>query len=76
MIFDFSTLLTLDLFGAPLGRLLEACWLHRKFALADHRSSKPTKFELEGLYGNPLYEHFRVGMFEFVLDQLPSFIDI
>ena len=37
-----------------LGRLLEACRVHRKVAL--ERSSKPTKYELQGPYGDPVYE--------------------
>ena len=37
-----------------LGRLPEARQVHRKVAL--ERSSKPTKYELQGPYGNPVYE--------------------
>ena len=39
-----------------LGRLLEACQVHEKVAL--EHSSKSTKYELEGCYGNPVHEHF------------------
>ena len=37
-----------------LGGLLEACQVHRKVAL--ERSSKPTKYEPQGPYGDPVYE--------------------
>ena len=37
-----------------LGRFLEARQVHRKVAL--ERSSKPTKYELQGPYGDPVYE--------------------
>ena len=39
-----------------LGRLLEACQVHEKVAL--EHSSKSTKYELEGSYGDPVHEHF------------------
>ena len=39
-----------------LGRLLEACRVHEKVAL--ERSSKSTKYELEGYHGGPVHEHF------------------
>ena len=38
------------------GRLLEACQVHEKVAL--EHSSKSTKYELEGSYGDPVHEHF------------------
>ena len=38
-----------------LGRLLEACQVHEKVGL--EHSSKSTKYELEGSYGEPVHEH-------------------
>ena len=52
-----------------LGRLLEACQVHERVALK-HGSKSTTKYELEGSYGDPLYEHFRFGMFDFILRRL------
>ena len=37
-----------------LGRLLEACQGYGEVALEP--SSKPTKYELQGPYGDPVYE--------------------
>ena len=42
--------------------LLEACQVHGKLALK--HSSKSTKYELAGYYGDPLYEHFRFDVSE------------
>ena len=39
-----------------LGRLLEACQVHKKVAL--EHSSKSTKYELEGSCFDPIHEHF------------------
>ena len=39
-----------------LGRLLEASGVREKVAL--EHSSKSTKYELEGSYGDPVHEHF------------------
>ena len=55
-----------------LVRLLEACQVHGKVAL--EHSSKSTKHELEGSYGDPLYEHFCFGIFDFLLDRLCFFL--
>ena len=41
-----------------LGGLLEACRVHEKVGL--EHSSKSTKYELEGSYGDPVHEHFSV----------------
>ena len=38
-----------------LGRLVEACQVHDRVAL--EHSSKSTKYELEGSYGDPVHEH-------------------
>ena len=37
---------------------------------------KPTKYELEGSYGDPLYEHFRFWQFQFHVGTLPSFFNL
>ena len=39
-----------------LGGLPEACQVHEKVGL--EHSSKSTKYELEGFYGEPVHEHF------------------
>ena len=41
--------------------VLEACQVYAKVVL--ERSSKSTKYELQGSHGDPLYEHFRFGSF-------------
>ena len=45
-----------------LGRLLEACQVHEKVAL--EHSSKSTKYELEGSYGDPVHEHFSYSTYQ------------
>ena len=40
--------------------LLEACQVHEKVAL--EHSSKSTKYELEGSYGDPVHEHLMMKM--------------